>query len=1144
MPGLWKTLSRFVPTAFAFAPLIQIGLAGTTAAADTPDPYQARIAPFMQKYCVSCHNQKEARGELDLTRYGQAADVSRSFRRWNNIVEFIRHGEMPPEDAKLQPTPPEREQVAATVEAILLEEAKQHAGDPGVVLPRRLSNTEYDRSIHDLTGVDIRPTRDFPADPAAGEGFDNTGEALTMSPSLLKKYLSAAQEVANHLVLKTHGITFAPFPVTSYNERKKLTEQAIIDFYHSHDVQIRDYLTAAWQYRHRGRSQQQLSLEDWAREQNLSPRYLTLVWETLNNAHKTSGFMQQVGQLWEAIPAPVAEGGIPAELNKLNDYIEFMRRKVGHREEQLIRSNAGNWPISHLDFRAKTAALRDKFDPSVFQSKQLIASDRIRAPKPGDKNAKDVTLYIRLDQAFAGSQGDYVLLERPIFSKSNRLPRNEKEIEQQEVVTLQEFLQEHAPQVAQKFNFGQHPDQDIPAESLLVKAPALIEIPLTVEMQQKLDGKQLVFECRLDPTLDKEGSVYVQTSSGRPPQDPNNNAVLLLDPQSKVAGELTDSAEVFCHAFPNRFYYVDDRRGLAAGFHLIEGFFRDDQPLVEKVLSDAERKELDQLWTEFDFVMQNTETLIRGFVWFERSERHVLHDERFDFLRSEDPRLVEPAMLDKFERVYLEKMGVKLKEDSLEPEDAQNDRYLLIHGFFEDIRAGLNLHRKQLQIAEQDALGEIDALARRAHGRSLRQDETESLHTLYRSLRKQGQGVEDALRGLVTAILMSPDFCYRFTETPGGTEVYPLSDQALANRLSYFLWSSLPDEKLLAAAQGGQLQDKAALLAQTRRMIKNPRVESFAQEFLGQWLRYRDYLSKDPINAEAFPGYSDELREAMFAEPVKLATWLIQEDRPITDLLTTDTTFLNGTLARHYGGPIAQQYNEKVAKWTAEHQRRGTKTNVKPDEVWHQVSGLREAGRGGLFGMGVILTKNSSGERTSPVKRGFWTVHHLLGQHFPPPPADVPELPKNEKEAAKTIRELIADHTANPRCAMCHTHFDSLGMALEGFDPIGRTRTKDLAGRPIDDLAVFPNGETAKGIPGLIEYVEENRRDDFVKTFCRKFLGYALGRSVMLSDQPLLTEMEEALAQNNYRFSVLFETVVRSPQFRQQRGREFVAGTP
>lgn len=214
------------------------------------DLFQERVEPFAKKYCNECHNKRLAKGELDLTKYVGDRDVTNDFRHWNNVIQFIRDGEMPPED-KPQPTLEERNAVVGAIETILLVEAQKHAGDPGIVLPRRLSNTEYDLSIRDLTGVAIRPTAEFPTDPAGGEGFDNTGEALGMTPSLLTKYLGAAQFVSEHLVLKPQGIAFAPFPVTSYNERKKLTEQAIINFYRDHDVRIFEYLEAAWRYRHR-----------------------------------------------------------------------------------------------------------------------------------------------------------------------------------------------------------------------------------------------------------------------------------------------------------------------------------------------------------------------------------------------------------------------------------------------------------------------------------------------------------------------------------------------------------------------------------------------------------------------------------------------------------------------------------------------------------------------------------------------------------------------------------------------------------------------------------------------------------------------------------------------------------------------------
>ena len=1117
--------NRFMKPHFTFCiyALTLASIALTAMQLESADRFNQHFRPFAKKFCVRCHNSKKARGELDLSRYTEAGHVTANFRRWNHIIEFIRDGEMPPEDEP-QPTIEERKVVTEALEAILLDEARKHAGDPGVIFPRRLSNTEYDRSIRDLTGIDIRPTHDFPADPAAGEGFDNTGEALGMSPSLLKKYLLAAQHISEHLVLKTDGISFAPFAVTSYNERKKLTEQAIIDFYQSHTVRIPDYLEAAWRYRHRAESDRAIDIASWAVRRGLSQKYLALMWETVSEASASSGYLKQVGELWDALPAPTDPKARPRELVEFGRFIEFCQRQLCYREGSLIHSSAGNWPIRHLDFRARTTAQRDQFDPSNFTSRVIVRFDRLQAPKENDPSSDGVTLFLTVDRAFDDGSGGMVVLQRPIFSKSNNPPRNDDEARKHEVVSLREVLEKHAPKIARRLSFGKHPDgEEIDADSLAVLAPAVVEIPLSAEMLRQLDGKQLLVDCELD-ARHRERSVRIQHAFGKPAQDRYAaNVELLIHADSALAKTLAVSAEPFCRTFPNRFFYVDNQRGLAAGFHLVDGFFRDDRPLMQKVLDERQQHELDQLWRELDFVTQSTETLIRGFVWFERSERHVLHDKRFDFLRAEDPRLVEDELLTRFEKVYLKKMGVKLLDDTLKPEKP-SDQFDLIHGFFVQIRAGLARYREQLKNAEPKALADLDGLAERAYRRPLRETEAQSLRELYRSLRKRGQGVEASLRGVFTAVLMSPDFFFHFNESPRGPAAYPLSNDALASRLSFFLWSTLPDDELRAAARAGKLQDEAALLAQTRRMLKEPRIDAFAREFFGQWLRYRDYLSKDAINAASFPGYDDDLRRAMFEEPVRLATFLIQEDKPITDLLNSDTTFINGRLAKHYAGEIARQYNSR---------------STDPAE-WHQVAGLREMGRGGLFGMGVILTKTSKAERTSPVKRGFWTVHHLLGQHFPPPPVDVAELPPNEKQATKTIRELIVAHTAEPKCAMCHVHFDSLGMALEGFDPIGRARTKDLAGRAIDNVAILPSGKTAKGIPGLIEYIEQHRRQDFVRTLCRKFLGYALGRSVVLSDRPLLDEMEATLKKNDYHFSILFESVVRSPQFRRQRGSEYL----
>ena len=1114
---------------------------GAVAPSAQADVFQEKIEPFAKKYCHECHNTKRAKGELDLTRFAKDGDVTSDFRRWNKVTEFVRKGVMPPGDHKNQPTLQERDAVVGAVEAILLVEARKHAGDPGVVLPRRLSNTEYDLSIRDLTGVAIQATKEFPVDPAGGEGFNNTGEVLSLTPTLLSKYLGAAQLVSDHMVLKPSGITFAPFPVTSYAERTKLTEQAIIDFYRRHDVRIIDYLEAAWRYRHRELAERGVSLDDWAARRKLSGKYLALVSKTLDEAKTGAGYLKQLGAMWDAIPAPAIAGGVPKELMECDRFIAFMRTRLNQKEPPLIVANAGNWPINHLAVRAKAAAGRDKFEPSTFKTKQTLKLGKLQLKK-GENSAATV-LYLRVDPALDSPNG-LVVFHRPVFSKADNLPKNKKDIEAQGVESVRAVLEREAPDVARRLGFGKHPrGGEIDPDSFAVQAPITVEIPLSAGAVAALQGKQLLVECELDGKSTPESAVEVQGAVGtRPAAKFGANVELLLQPESKLAKDLTASGERFCAAFPNRFYYVDANRGLAAGFHLVEGVFRDDQPLVNKVLTDAECRELDRLWKELDFVTNRTETLLRGFVWFERSERHVLYDKRFDFLRSEDPDLVEEKKLSKFERLYLERLGVKLLDDEIKPQKP-SPQFDMIHGFFQEVRAGLAEYKQTLAKAEEPALADLERLAQRAYSRPLRAEEAKGLRGLYQRLRKQGLGVEASLRGTFTAVLMSPHFFYHVPSTPAGKGIHPLTDEAMARRLSYFLWASLPDEELLKDARAGKLQDDAVLRTQVRRMMKDPKIEAFSREFFGQWLRYRDYLAKDTIPANTFPGYDAALREAMFEEPTRLITHLIQQNEPVDELLHSDATFVNEPLARFYGGGLENQFRQKFSERGEELKRQGLLTLRDPKMEWHRVDGLRDIGRGGLFGMPVILAKNSAGQRTSPVKRGFWVVHHVLGQHFPPPPADVPELPKSEKESAKTMREMLAAHTTNRSCAMCHVHFDGLGLTMEGFDAVGRARKKDLAGRDVQIVGPLPGGKTAAGISGLIDYIEKHRREEFERNLCRKFLGYALGRSVVLSDEPLLQEMQKNLRAEP-RFSVLFETVVLSPQFRRQRGRDFVAAIP
>src|SRR5271154_6501346 len=260
---------------------VLLGVACPRACGD--DLFRDKVAPFMKAYCFRCHNQKTAEGLLNLTRYTSSALIARDFRQWEHVVTFLKEEKMPPEEAK-QPPAAERADFLAAIEKLLLIEARKLADDPGASAPRRLSNAEYNYTIRDLTGVDIRPTASFPVDPASGEGFTNTSEALVMSPNLFKKYYAAGQQVADHVLLTTTGFEFAPFPVVTFSDKQKFYEHLILRFYEQHKIDYATYLAAAWSYRHRPTSRRAVTIEAWAAENKLSPKYLQSLWNALHDA--------------------------------------------------------------------------------------------------------------------------------------------------------------------------------------------------------------------------------------------------------------------------------------------------------------------------------------------------------------------------------------------------------------------------------------------------------------------------------------------------------------------------------------------------------------------------------------------------------------------------------------------------------------------------------------------------------------------------------------------------------------------------------------------------------------------------------------------------------------------------------------------
>ena len=405
----------------------------------------------------------------------------------------------------------------------------------------------------------------------------------------------------------------------------------------------------------------------------------------------------------------------------------------------------------------------------------------------------------------------------------------------------------------------------------------------------------------------------------------------------------------------------------------------------------------------------------------------------------------------------------------------------------------------------------IRTLARRAYRRPVTDEELEPLLGVYRG---NGQrGFENGIEAALQALLVSPEFLYRVERDPSslppGTN-YRITDLELASRLSFFLWSSIPDEPLLAAAERGELKNPAVLEQHARRMLEDPRADALIENFTGQWLLLRNLDAHRP-DLPLFPNFDDSLRAAARRETELLFGTILRENRPVLELLTADYTFLNERLARHYGVP--QIYGSEFRRVSM------------PDER-----------RRGLLGHASILTVTSRPNRTSPVLRGKWILENILGTPPPDPPANVPPLEENDDSNVSRlgVRERMARHRANPVCAACHSMIDPPGFALENFDAVGKWRTRDDALKPIDASGALPDGTKFDGLDAFREALLKEP-EVFATTVTRKLMIYGLGRGLEAYDMPEVRRVVRDARPGGLATSELVLGIIKSVPFQMRR---------
>jgi hypothetical protein len=418
--------------------------------------------------------------------------------------------------------------------------------------------------------------------------------------------------------------------------------------------------------------------------------------------------------------------------------------------------------------------------------------------------------------------------------------------------------------------------------------------------------------------------------------------------------------------------------------------------------------------------------------------------------------------------------------------------------------------------AEEEACAEkiLAGLAHRAYRRPVAGDDVPELMALYKQGAETG-GFEAGVRLALQKILVSPDFIFRVELDPAGTpagSVRQVSDVELASRLSFFLWSSIPDDELLAVAERGELSNPKVLESQTKRMLADPRSEALVKNFAGQWLFLRNVPAVQPDPA-AFPEWDENLRQAMGKETELWLDSQLRENRSVVDMLTTDYTYVNQRLAEHYGikGVFGNEFRR-----------------VKLDDPKRQ----------GLLGQASIMAVTAYPNRTAPTIRGKWVLEQILGTPPPPPPANVPFLKEDATHTKLSMRQRMTEHATSPSCAVCHHIMDPIGFALENFDGLGKWRELggDSGTEPIDSSGVLPDGTAFDGPAGLRDALLK-RRDLFVENFIERLLTYSLGRGVEEYDRPVIRKISREAAPDDYRWSSIILSIVKTKSFQMIQSR-------
>src|SRR5262245_9233464 len=1054
-----------------------------------------------------------------------------------------------------QPSDSERAQAIAWVRGELSAYAKKHDGDPGEAPVRRLTSGEYAYTIKDLTGLDLNVGIDSSSDSVGGEGFTNFGAVQFMQDANLERYLAAAKIVANHAVIGAGPLEFFWSPGKSGFELSAITR--IRDIYAANGFRtvsgeggrpfgLDKYgkaLFVAWQYKHRaalGRAN--VTLPALAAREGVPPRFAQHIWRVMNKSEL--GFpTSEVVARWRKLPVPGTGdktiAAARAECVEIQKFIVSWPSWLFARGD-LAAGGAGD--ESPLEFSDRTLNVKPNYSfayvrgggrgPVQPGAAKIYLNVAAVNPAMGEKPViiwRNLTVGFRpiapRVQVKAGESAIVLAEEAQALANLRRgiAPPGPRQ-------TLKALVND---ETARRLNFGKSIDgATLGPDDFASEGSVMFEVPmpegrfsLNLQVDTELGGARdqvvrIVISDRADsgtrgqPTRALIGDMT--TAGYRVFRAGVMEFAAVLPPNSHGEPTPADKDPV-----PDPF---DNTYNVPEHDEFVQKvkYHRDDRFVVENLIDDAARTRLDQAWNDL-------------YASFEYHDNYL--------------------------RLLASHFGFDLKGKGI----AQMDK-AQIEALPDEMRKHVIPLRREYDavIAAQAAArpGHVkDCLefASRAWRRPLIEQEKQSLRSFYDKTISADPDHRKAIRALLTRILVAPQFLYRVERvsdaspikkvgarisTASGSErgsinrpidraslatargtdsaqpasqvpaqaekFWPLTNWEMASRLSYFLWSSIPDDELRRAAGAGELTDSAGIRRQVKRMIADPKARRLATEFFGQWLGFYHFDQHKGVDTSRFPEFTDDVREAMYDEAVTFFEHVIRKERPLHEILFADYTFLNKDLADFYG----------------------VKEEIKTTERLELVDGAGAFQRGGLLRLGAVLTATSAPLRTSPVKRGDWILRRILGTPTPPPPADAGSIPADDKLfGGLSVKARLEQHKRNSSCANCHTRIDPLGFSLEHYDSVGRWRELYPDGKQIEDSAALSDKTPIAGVSGLLQYMQL-KDEQIRKTLSKRLVGYALGRMIQASDLELIDRMVKGGDQAT--FLQLATEIATSKQFRHR----------